>query len=408
MIKKSHVLRHPCRLCAMLYSEQGQKGGTMEDMKDVLRHGSIQQIVESMLENAVSSGASDIHMEPLDEDVRIRFRLDGVLCPVQMLPKQMLPQLTARIKVLSSLDIANQRIPMDGHFTWYHGNEPVDMRVSTMPTVRGEKTVIRLLGTDKAPMMLEELIDYDPSRVLLRELIHRTQGLFLVCGPTGSGKTSTLYGALSEIDSPQISIATLEDPVERHIDGFCQSQVNVKGGLDFQQGLRALLRQDPDVLVIGEIRDRETAEIAVRAALTGHVVLSTIHTSRAVEVPLRLIDMGLEPYLIAEALIGMASQRLVRKLCDDCKKVVSEGTQTRYEHTGCISCHHTGYAGRLCLCEVVPMGPHMRDGVRSNVDGHSLEKAAVADKAILMEECIRHARTEGLTDMTEIRRVYEE
>ncbi len=392
----------------MLYVEQGQKGGTMEGMNELLRHGSIQQIVESLLEKAVASGASDIHMEPLDEEVRIRFRLDGVLCPVQMLPKQMLPQLTARIKVLSSLDIANQRTPMDGHFTWYHGNDSVDMRVSTMPTVRGEKTVIRLFGTDTAPILLEELIDYEPSRVLLRELIHRTQGLFLICGPTGSGKTSTLYAALQEIDSPRISIATLEDPVERRVDGFCQSQVNVKGGLDFQQGLRALLRQDPDVLVIGEIRDRETAEIAVRAALTGHVILSTIHTSRAVEVPLRLIDMGLEPYLIAEALIGMASQRLVRKLCRSCKQVRPEGDGKRYEGTGCPDCHHTGYAGRLCLCEVVPMGPCMRDGVRNKQDHHALQKAAIQDKAILMEECIGHARKQGLTDSKEIRRVYEE
>ena len=277
-----------------------------------------------------------------------------------------------------------------------------------MPTVRGEKTVIRLFGTDTAPILLEELIDYEPSRVLLRELIHRTQGLFLICGPTGSGKTSTLYAALQEIDSPRISIATLEDPVERRVDGFCQSQVNVKGGLDFQQGLRALLRQDPDVLVIGEIRDRETAEIAVRAALTGHVVLSTIHTSRAVEVPLRLIDMGLEPYLIAEALIGMASQRLVRKLCRSCKQVRPEGDGKRYEGTGCPDCHHTGYAGRLCLCEVVPMGPCMRDGVRNKQDHHALQKAAIQDKAILMEECIGHARKQGLTDSKEIRRVYEE
>ena len=346
---------------------------------------SVQEIVDDIIRQAVKQKASDIHIEPVDEGVRIRYRLDGVLCQRQLLPKSLLPKLSARIKVMSHLDIANSRLPMDGRCSWQDFEQAFDLRISTMPTVRGEKIVIRLLESRRNPASLDELIPYDSSRTLLRNLIRHSQGLFVICGPTGSGKTTTLYAALNELDSPEISIATLEDPVEMRIDGFCQSQVHEKAGLGFQNGLRALLRQDPDILVIGEIRDRETAEIAIQAALTGHRVFSTLHTSRAVDVPLRLIDMGLEPYLIAEALLGMASQRLVRR--------------------GSLG---KGYQGRFCLCEVVPAGPLVSQAIHDQAGRTALLKAAAGDHAVLMENCIHDAIKAGLTDWEEVNRVYKE
>lgn len=227
---------------------------------------SVQQLVQQILTAAVSRHASDIHVEPLDTVIRVRYRIDGVLCQAATLPLASLAKITACIKVMSKLDIANTRIPMDGRCRWQKDGRHVDLRVSTMPTVRGEKTVIRLLYSSAVPQDLQHLIPYAPSRQVLQQLVQSSQGLFLISGPTGSGKTTTLYAALREIDRETLSVATLEDPVELRVNGFCQSQINEKGGLGFQNGLRALLRQDPDVLVIGEIRDRETAEIAIRAA----------------------------------------------------------------------------------------------------------------------------------------------
>ena len=343
----------------------------------------VQPFVNTMLTQAVQMGASDIHIEPMDKQVRVRFRIDGILQTVGYLETTLLPQVSARIKVMSHMDIANTRLPMDGRCVWKGNHHILDVRVSTMPTVRGEKIVLRLF-TDHQPFCLDELIPYMPSRQLLRQIVHGSQGLFLICGPTGSGKTTTLYALLRELDSPEISIATLEDPVELRVDGFCQSQIHEKGGLAFQNGLRALLRQDPDILVIGEIRDAETAGIALQAALTGHRVFSTLHTARAVDVPLRLLDMGLEPFLVAEALSGMASQRLARYRTKD------------------------GYHGRFCLCEVVHSGAALRQAVQKRSERKKLLEAASQDQAVFMKECISHALREGLTDEPEIRRVYDE
>ncbi|WP_288277704.1 GspE/PulE family protein [uncultured Megasphaera sp.] len=250
--------------------------------------------VNKLLQDALAAGASDIHIEPMDDAVRIRWRRDGVLCQAGCLHKSSLEKLVSRIKVLAGLDIANRRLPQDGRIVWKDGNRRLDLRVSTLPTVRGEKVVIRILDGQRIPLDLSALGMDDQARRCLERLIRCRQGLIVICGPTGSGKTTTLYAALHEIQDDSVSIATLEDPVEILMEGVSQSQVQAKGGMMFQDGLRALLRQDPDILVVGEIRDSETARIAVRAALTGHVIFSTLHAPSAVEAVVRLIDMGIE------------------------------------------------------------------------------------------------------------------
>jgi type II secretory ATPase GspE/PulE/Tfp pilus assembly ATPase PilB-like protein len=368
-----------------------------------------QDIVDSVLGHAVQAGVSDIHIEPMDHCVRIRFRFDGVLFQAGELAIDMLEKITARVKIMSSLDIANKRLPQDGRMIWQTDGRSIDMRVSTMPTVRGEKTVIRLLDADRVHLDLDALGLGERVVPMLRQLSRNSKGLLLISGPTNSGKTTTLYAMLRELLSPAVSIATMEDPVEYQLQGVSQSQINPKGGLLFHNGLRALLRQDPDILVIGEIRDRETAEIAVRAALTGHLVFSTLHTSSAVEAPIRLADMGIEKYLLSEALVGIISQRLVRKLCRHCRMpAVEEQIQGRYRYVGCTKCLHTGYIGRICLCEVVPVGRHMRKQIRDSDNADVLRDAAKADGAWFMKQSVEEALAKGMTDWAEIQRMHDE
>lgn len=340
--------------------------------------------VNKLLQDALAAGASDIHIEPMDDAVRIRWRRDGVLCQAGCLHKSSLEKLVSRIKVLAGLDIANRRLPQDGRIVWKDGNRRLDLRVSTLPTVRGEKVVIRILDGQRIPLDLSALGMDDQARRCLERLIRCRQGLIVICGPTGSGKTTTLYAALHEIQDDSVSIATLEDPVEILMEGVSQSQVQAKGGMMFQDGLRALLRQDPDILVVGEIRDSETARIAVRAALTGHVIFSTLHAPSAVEAVVRLIDMGIAPYLAADALAGVVSQRLVRRK-------TKAGT----------------YEGRFCLCEVVPAGRHLRTAIRSRAGVAALTEAARNDGAVLLTDVIARVLAAGWTDEQEIRRICE-
>lgn len=367
-------------------------------------NGTARTIVDQLLTYSAVSGASDIHIEPMDTAVRIRLRRDGVLCTIAELPLAKLDTLTARIKIMASLDIANKRIPQDGRIVWHDSAHTIDMRVSTMPTIRGEKTVIRLLDGGRISLNLDALGMAKEATSLIRQAIHTTKGLFVMSGPTGSGKTTTLYAALKEIDQESISVASLEDPVEYHLDGLSQSQVNRKCGLEFQNGLRALLRQDPDVIIIGEIRDRETAHIAIQAALTGHTIFTTLHTATAADVPVRLMDMGIEPYLVADALIGMTSQRLIRQLCPHCRKE-TENMNEPYVHVGCEECLQSGYNGRLCLCEVVPVGKRIRQVIRSVYDDEQFMTAARDDGAFFMKQGIEWALREGLTDQQEISRL---
>lgn len=362
-----------------------------------------QQCLDQILQYASQRGCSDIHIEPLQEVIRIRLRCDGVLVTAGTLPKEYLETLTARVKIMANLDIANKRLPQDGRFAWQGTTGTVDVRVSTMPTIRGEKTVIRLLDQNKMEFRLDSLGMDEEAQALVRSIIRSPSGLWLAAGPTGSGKTSTVYAAIQEIATASIHIATLEDPVEYAIDGISQSQIQPKQGLYFQNGLRALLRQDPDVLVIGEIRDAETAQIAVRAALTGHVVFSTIHTATAVEVPLRLMDMGIPPYLLADALQGITAQRLARRCCS-CRQESAAPQAKR----GCPKCFHSGYRQRFCLCEVVPIKKQMKRAIRERAASDQLTMAAQADGAIFLADVAARAVAQRLTDWAEIQRIYAE
>lgn len=367
-----------------------------------------QEMVELILGHAVDGGVSDIHIEPMDDCARVRFRLDGVLFSAGTLPLERLEKVTARIKIMSSLDIANKRLPQDGRLVWKDGKRVVDMRVSTMPTVRGEKTVIRLLNSDAVLLDIDRLGFAGPVVGGMRKLLKNTRGLFLLGGPTGSGKTTTLYAALRELDSPAVSVATLEDPVEYKVNGLCQSQINRKSGLFFLNGLRALLRQDPDILVIGEIRDRETADIAVHAALTGHLVFSTLHAGSAFEAPVRLIDMGIEPYLVADALLGVLSQRLARCLCPVCRKEIPDSEYGTFTHGACEACCHTGYKGRIALGEILPVGAQVRRAIRQCAGAGAIEEAGKADGAWSMAQSIQEALQQGKTDWPEVQRVYND
>ena len=372
-----------------------------EDIHQWLRQSvSIQQFVDTVLAYASSCNSSDIHIEPFGKALRIRLRCDGVLMTLGDMPREHLEAVTARIKVMAGLDIANKRLPQDGRVAWHHGEKTLDLRISTMPTVGGEKTVIRLLDGTRTELRLESLGMDDRTVTLLRHIIQRKSGLWLAAGPTGSGKTSTLYAAIQDIVHDSIHIATLEDPVEYLLPGISQSQVNPKQGLFFHNGLRALLRQDPDVLVIGEIRDAETAQIAVRAALTGHAVFSTIHTATAVEVPLRLIDMGVAPYLVAAALQGITAQGLARRLCP------AWGAGHAEEPPGCPQCFHRGYRGRFCLCEIIPVRKAMEEAIRQGANRQGLTQAAAADGAIFLADAAAAAVARGWTTETEIRRIY--
>ena len=380
--------------------------------------------VNKLLQDALAAGASDIHIEPLDDAVRIRWRRDGVLCQAGMLHKGGLEKLVSRIKVLAGLDIANRRLPQDGRIVWKDGERRLDLRVSTLPTVRGEKVVIRILDGQRIPLALSALGMDDQARCCLEKLIRCRQGLILICGPTGSGKTTTLYAAIHEIQDDSVSIATLEDPVEILMEGISQSQVQAKGGMMFQDGLRALLRQDPDVILIGEIRDAETAAIAVQSALTGHLVFSTLHTNDAPGAVTRLFDMGVEPFLLSSVLRGVVAQRLVRMLCPHCREAyLPDGQeleklgaarsayrpgQPLYRAKGCPDCLDTGYRGRMAIYEIMPVSDALKRLIEDKADANVLGACALS-------EAMRNLRHDGmlkviagLTSLTEVARVTNE
>lgn len=348
----------------------------------------VQNLIEKLFSYAMDRGVSDIHAEPLDEKFRIRCRRDGVLESAGAIRKEKGKAFINRLKVMAALDIADARRPQDGRIVYKEG---IDMRLSTMPTVRGEKAVIRILGGSRNLPDLDSLGMDKRAVSLIRKSLRDTKGLIIICGPTGSGKTTTLYAALREIDKESVSIATLEDPVEYKIDGLSQSQIGKKGGIAFHEGLRALLRQDPDILVIGEIRDDETATIAVRAALTGHLVFSTIHANEAAAVPERLVDMGVPAYLVGDALLCTAAQRLVRRHCAVCGG------------TGCLACNFSGYDGRDCLAEVIYFTSRTKEIVRRDASVGAVRKGA--QEVIFFKETAMAMVRDGLTDEREIMRV---
>ena len=329
------------------------------------------RLINALLTQAIRENASDIHLEAFEEESVVRFRVDGVLRDILAPRRELHGALVSRIKVMSKLDIAEKRLPQDGRMSLRVADHPVDVRVSTLPTQHGERVVLRLLDKQSARLNLKAL--GMPQEILEKfvELINKPNGILLVTGPTGSGKTTTLYSGLSHLDRKKLNILTVEDPVEYDLDGVGQTQMNTKIGLTFASGLRSILRQDPDVVLVGEIRDLETAEISVQASLTGHLVLSTLHTNTAVGAVTRLVDMGVEPFLIASSMVGVLAQRLVRRLCPDCKEAyqpdvaeaqlleVSPDTQL-FRANGCVSCDQIGYRGRLGIYELIEMNEDMR------------------------------------------------
>ncbi len=356
----------------------------MADMPEQSTQDSpVVQLVERVVRQAIVQGSSDIHLEPHDAGLRVRYRIDGVLHERSTIEKKLITQIVSRIKVLAHLDTTEKRIPQDGKWTIHGFTHPIDIRVATFPTMYGEKVVLRILDRTKTMVDLTMLGLNDSLLAAYRRLLERPNGFFLVSGPTGSGKTTTLYATLAALNSPQKNIITLEDPVEYSLSGITQGQINPDVGFTFEKGMRALLRQDPNVIMVGEIRDRQTAQIAIEAALTGHVVLSTVHTHDAPSVIMRLMDMGIEPFLINAAVSGVLAQRLARKICGNCRFSAEPTDQEQellkrygvdlpalYQGRGCDACFKLGYKGRVGIFELLIMSPQLRIqiGTQPSVD----------------------------------------
>ncbi|MFW5889274.1 MAG: GspE/PulE family protein [Bacillota bacterium] len=379
------------------------------------------KLVNQILTSAVFQRASDIHIDPLDDKVLIRYRIDGVLDEVRELPKKIHKQLISRIKVMAGMDITESRIPQDGRIQTLIKRKNLDLRISTLPTVRGEKVVMRLLDISNNLNKIDALGLTKKGEKQVRDMISNPNGIILVSGPTGSGKTTTLYACLNELNEPGVNIVTVEDPVEIKVEGINQVQIKPDVDLTFANTLRSILRQDPNIIMIGEIRDIETAEISIRASLTGHLVLSTIHTNSAVKTISRLLDMDIEPFLIASSLTGIIAQRLVRKLCPECATEVEptkseKETFEKYnieiekikEPKGCPSCNFKGYAGREAIFEILPISNEMEKLISKNVSNTDLEAQADKEGLIpLMEAGLKKVKS-GLTTLEELMKVTKE
>lgn len=380
--------------------------------------GTVVTLFNQILTSAVQLKASDLHIDPEADYVSIRYRVDGQLRRYRKIAKAVLPQLTARVKILSELDITQSRIPQDGRFSTMVGSSPVDLRVSILPTVEGEKIVIRILDLSDAQRSLNDLGFSRANAKTFSDLLKKPSGLILLTGPTGSGKSSTLYAAMKHLNNDSVNIMTVEDPVELQIEGINQVQVNAEAGLTFAAGLRSILRQDPNIIMIGEIRDKETAEIAIRSALTGHLVTSTLHTNSAVDAVPRLVDMGIEPYLVASSIRGVVAQRLVRKICADCRRkrrptpaeqevFKSRGNviEAIYESPGCNSCQQTGYRGRITVHEIFTLDETMKQMLLQSGTTSDLKSYAVSQgMKFLIDDGLEKVKS-GLTSLDEVMKI---
>lgn len=380
-----------------------------EEMLENIANAPVVKLVYSVIAQAAKLKASDIHIEPVDKQVRIRYRIDGELMEFMTPDKSSHSAIVTRIKIMGRMDIAEKRIPQDGRVEMQIDGRDIDLRISILPTVHGEKIVIRLLDRSGEVLRKEQLGFTKENLEMFNRIIKNPHGIILVTGPTGSGKTTTLYAALTELNTIDKNIITIEDPVEYRLSGVNQSQVNVKAGLTFATGLRSILRQDPDIVMVGEIRDHETAQIAVRAAITGHLVLSTLHTNDTASTIARLVDMGIEPYLLASSVVGIVAQRLVRKICTNCKEPytttkaeaeaigIAEGT-TLYKGTGCNLCNHTGVSGRMAIHEVMPITKKLREAIENKVTTDVINEVAVAQgMKSLRHNCLELALTGVIT-----------
>lgn len=378
----------------------------------------IVKIVRTMLEQAIRQGASDIHIEPLERNLRIRYRIDGALREVMDYNTTLLPAMVARVKIMSGLDISEKRKPQDGRLTLQVDNREYDVRVSVLPTVFGEKTVMRLTAKDGLSREKKYLGLTPEDEERLDGILKNPHGIILVTGPTGSGKSTTCYTVLSELNREEVNIITVEDPVEANVDGVNQVQVNVKADLTFANALRSILRQDPDIIMVGEIRDGETAGIAVKASITGHLVISTLHTNSTAASITRLIDMGVEPYLIGDSVVGIIAQRLVRKLCPKCRKareatdqekkllmVPASMPQTVYEPVGCEDCGGIGYRGRTAIYEIMPVTAKLRNRIHDKVTADELQEIAVSEGMSTLRMAAAKKVKEGITSCDEMIKV---
>ena len=378
----------------------------------------IVKIVRTMLEQAIRQGASDIHIEPRERNLRIRYRIDGALREVMDYNTTLLPAMVARVKIMSGLDISEKRKPQDGRLTLQVDNREYDVRVSVLPTVFGEKTVMRLTAKDGLSREKKYLGLTPEDEERLDGILKNPHGIILVTGPTGSGKSTTCYTVLSELNREEVNIITVEDPVEANVDSVNQVQVNVKADLTFANALRSILRQDPDIIMIGEIRDGETAGIAVKASITGHLVISTLHTNSTAASITRLIDMGVEPYLIGDSVVGIIAQRLVRKLCPKCRKareatdqekkllmVPASMPQTVYEPVGCEDCGGIGYRGRTAIYEIMPVTAKLRNRIHDKVTADELQEIAVSEGMSTLRMAAAKKVKEGITSCAEMIKV---
>ncbi|UHR05235.1 type II secretion system ATPase GspE [Escherichia coli] len=391
-----------------------------EDLLESNDDAPIIKLINAMLAEAIKVGASDIHIETFEKSLVIRFRVDGTLHEMLRPGRKLASLLVSRIKVMARLDIAEKRIPQDGRIALLLGGRAIDVRVSTMPSAWGERAVLRLLDKSQACLSLEYLGLNHTLTAQLRQLLHRPHGIFLVTGPTGSGKSTTLYAGLQELNNHTRNILTVEDPVEYMIEGIGQTQVNNRVGMTFARGLRAILRQDPDVVMVGEIRDTETAEIAVQASLTGHLVLSTLHTNTAIGAITRLQDMGIEPFLLSSSLIGMMAQRLVRTLCPDCRQAVQANDEEKrlmglteardvilYHPVGCSACNHKGYRGRTAIHELILVDATLRNLIHRKAGEREMERYIRQYSAGIRTNGIEKVLS-GETTLREVLRVTQE
>lgn len=397
--------------------EEERAQAQAEDTEDEVSRAPVVRLVNSILEQAVRVKASDIHIEPLEKSVKVRLRVDGELKEMMNMPKESQSALASRIKIMARLDIAEKRIPQDGRIEVKVLNRLIDLRVSVLPIVHGEKIVMRILDRSAISVTKQQLGFTSHNIQLFEKLIRAPEGIIMVCGPTGSGKTTTLYTVLKEVNKPNINIVTVEDPVEYRLEGVHQVQVNTKSGLTFAAGLRAILRQDPDVVMIGEIRDSETAEIATRAAITGHLVLSTIHTNDTVSTISRLVDMGIEVFMVASSLMGVIAQRLVKRVCTNCRAErdatpeelgmlgATEPVKLSYGK-GCNACGGSGYAGRIAIHEVLVMDRELRSMVTRGEPVDDIKDIARKKKGLrTLNESCKELVYQGVTTIEEMIRV---
>ncbi|WP_195572199.1 GspE/PulE family protein [Paenibacillus sp. 1001270B_150601_E10] len=401
-----------------LIGEDFKKGKGKEEDTVIDEDSPIVKLVNQLILAAYQQRASDIHIDPREGEVVVRYRVDGILRTERKFPRNMLSMLVARIKIISNLNITEFRVPQDGRIKIILDGNPVDLRVSTLPTVYGEKVVMRILDLGSSAIDLKRMNFHPTNYERFLQMIGKPTGIVLITGPTGSGKSSTLYSALSELNSPEVNIITVEDPVEYRLEGINQVQVNTSTGMTFAKGLRAILRQDPNIVMVGEIRDTETAEIAVRASLTGHLVLSTIHTNDAISTITRLTDMGIEPFLVAASLSGIVAQRLVRRICPECKQMEAPSQREReiFEKRGmtldviargkgCGTCNMTGYKGRIAVHEILIIDEEIRRMIMDNRSIEQIKQVALSKGTIFLIDDGLMKVKDGFTTTEEVLRV---